>query len=206
MPEINVYNQNREVVGKLQLSDDIFAVPVKEYLYWEIVRMQLAKRRACGAASKDRGEVTASTIKPFRQKGTGRARQGSRKSPVMRGGGVVFGPRPRGFTFSVPKKVRKGAVRSALSSRLLDARLIVLDSLNLEKIKTKQLVDLMKRFDVENALIIDERNENLMLSARNLHRFKFLPWQGLNLYDILRYDFLIVTQKAVERIEGVYKS
>ena len=205
MPSIDVYNLNHDKVGEIELDDLVFAAEVKEYLFWEVVRNQLANRRAGTASTKDRGEVRGSTRKMFRQKGTGRARQGMRTVPIHRGGGVVFGPHPRDFGYKVPKKVRRAALRSALSKRLQENRLFVVQDFALDEIKTKTLTEILKRFELQSALIVDERNENLNKSARNLKSFKFLPVEGLNVYDVLRYDNLVLTAPSVKVIEGALR-
>jgi large subunit ribosomal protein L4 len=205
MPSIDVYNLNRDKVGQIDLDDLVFGAEVKEYLFWEVVRNQLANRRCGTAKVKERGEVRGSTRKMFRQKGTGRARQGNRTVNTHRGGGVVFGPRPRDFGYKVPKKVRRAALRSALSRRLQEQRLIVLEDFSLAEIKTKKLTEVLKRFELDSALLVDERNENLNKSARNLKSFKFLPVEGLNVYDVLRYDNLILTAPSVKVIEGALR-
>lgn len=205
MPVIEVYNLKREKVGELGLDDGVFAAEVKEYLFWEVVRSQMASRRRGTAKTKGRSEVAGSTKKLYRQKGTGRARQGSQNSPLHPGGGVVFGPRPRSYAYQVPKKVRRAAMRSALTKRLQEQRLFVLDAFQLEEIKTKGLVEVLRRFDLQSALIVDERNEKLDKSARNLPKFKYLPVEGLNVYDVLKYDNLILTAPSVKVIEGTLR-
>lgn len=205
MPSIDVYNLNRDKVGTLDLDDLVFAGEVKEYLFWEVVRSQLASRRRGTAKTKQRNEVKGSTRKMFRQKGTGRARKGMRTVPIHRGGGVVFGPQPRDFGYRVPKKVRRAALRSALARRLAEQRLIVVQDFELSEIKTKRIVEIMGRFDMTSALIVDGRNENLDKSTRNLPTVKFLPVEGLNVYDVLRYDNLVLTSGSVKAIEGALR-
>ncbi len=205
MPVIEVYNLNHEKVGELTLDDAVFGAEVKEHLFWEVVRSQLASRRKGCASTKERSAVSGSTAKLFRQKGTGRARKGMRKSPLHPGGGVVFGPHPRDFAYKPPKKVRKAALRSALSRRLAESRLIVLEDLNLEEIKTKKLAEILARFDLTSALIVDERNEKLKKSARNLSKFQYLPVEGLNVYDVLKHDNLVLTTPSVKVLEGTLR-
>ena len=205
MSVVDVYNLNHDKVGELELDDQVFGAEVKEHLFWEVVRSQLASRRRGTAKAKERGEVRGSTKKMFRQKGSGRARKGMRMSPLHRGGGVVFGPRPRDFGYRVPKKVRRAALRSALSKRLGEQRLVVLDKFELEEIKTKKVVEVLQKFGTQSALIVDERNEPLMKSSRNLPTCKYLPVEGLNVYDVLRYDTLILTSSSVKVIEGALR-
>ena len=205
MPVIDIYSLQNEKVGELELDDQVFGAPVKEHLFWEVVRAQLASRRSGTAKTKARSEVKGSTRKIFRQKGTGRARKGAQKSPLHPGGGVIFGPVPRSYAYRPPRKVRRAALCSALSKRLSEQRLIVVDAFALDEIKTKALAEVLSRFAVPNALIVDERNEKLQKSSRNLKAFKFLPVEGLNVYDILRYDTLILTARSVEVIEGTLR-
>ena len=165
--------------------------------------MQLANRRAATAAVKHRGEVKGSTRKLFLQKGTGRARRGNIKSPLLRGGGVVFGPDGRRYAFRAPRKVRKLALKMALSSKLQAKELIVIDKFELQQIKTKDFVDILKNLKLTNTLIVtDETNENLERSSRNVPDVKVLRQEGLNVYDILKYNTLILLEPAIKRIEG----
>ncbi len=205
MPVIDIYNLEHEKTGELELDEQVFGAPIREHLFWEVVRAQLASRRRGTAKAKARAEVKCSTRKMFRQKGTGRARQGMRSSPLNPGGGVIFGPRPRNYAYRPPRKVRRAALRSALAKRLAEKRLIVVDAFALEEIKTKGLLQVLNRFEVSNALIVDERNERLQKSSQNLKSFKFLPVEGLNVYDILRHDNLILTARSVEVIEGTLR-
>lgn len=169
----------------------------------EVVNMQLSNRRAGTASVKHRGEVRGSGKKLFRQKGTGRARRGDIKSPLLRGGGVVFGPDGRKYAYKVPKKVRKLALRMALSSKLHDNELMVLDQFELEEIKTKDFAGILKTLNLESALIVtDKPNENLELSSRNVPEVKVLRSDGLNVYDILKYRMLVLLEPAVKNIEG----
>lgn len=205
MPVVDVYNLKNEKVSELTLDDQVFGVEVKPHLFWEVVRAQLAARRGGNASTKERSDVQGAYRKLFRQKGTGRARKGSVRSPLHRGGGTVFGPHPRSFAYKVPKKVRKGALRSALTKRLLDQKLMVLEAFELDEIKTKALVEILARLGIENALIVDEANEKLQKSARNLQKVQFLPTAGLNVHDILRYENLILTVPSVKVIEGALR-
>jgi large subunit ribosomal protein L4 len=202
MPTVAVYNTRKEQVGEIELKDEIFGVPVKPHLLHEVVTMQLARRRAGTASTKGRSEVSGSGRKPWRQKGTGRARAGTRTSPLWRGGGIIFGPKPRDYSPKVGKKIRKQALRMALSSKLGDNEMLVLDELALPATKTKSFVEVLKALGVDTALVvIPEPNETVERSARNVRAAKVLRAEGLNVYDILRYRHLILTKGAVPRIE-----
>lgn len=203
MAVIDVVNNQAEKISERELADAIFAVPVKKSVLHEVVTMQLASRRAGTAAVKHRSDVRGSGRKLFRQKGTGRARRGDIKSPLLRGGGSVFGPSPRSYAYKVPKKVRKLALRMALSSKLADNEVIVLDRFGLERKKTRDFVEVLGRLGVDNALIvIDDRDENLELSSRNVPGVKVLRTEGLNVYDILKYNRLVLLEPSINRIEG----
>jgi large subunit ribosomal protein L4 len=203
MPVLDVQNVEGKKISQVELADDVFSVPVKTSVLHQVVTMQLANRRAGTAAAKHRGDVTGSRRKLYRQKGTGRARRGDIKSPLLRGGGVVFGPDDRNYTQKVPKKVRKLALKMALSSKLHENEVMVLDQLDLEKIKTGAFVDVMKTLKLVNALFVTEKkNENLELSSRNVPDVKVLRSEGLNVYDILKYRTLVLLEPAVKNIEG----
>jgi large subunit ribosomal protein L4 len=202
MPTVAVYNTKKEQVGEIDLKDEIFAVAVKPHLLHEVVTMQLARRRAGTVSTKGRSEVSGSGRKPWRQKGTGRARAGTRTSPLWRGGGIIFGPKPREYWPKVSKKIRKQALRMALSSKLGDNEMLVLDELALPVTKTKSFVEVLKTLGVDTALVvIPEPNETVERSARNVRAAKVLRTEGLNVYDILRYRHLILTKGAIPRIE-----
>jgi large subunit ribosomal protein L4 len=203
MALVDVYNVNKEKVGEVDLKEDIFGVEVKSYLLHEVVVWQRACRRAGIASTKTRGEVSGGGRKPWRQKGTGRARVGSNRSPIWRGGGTVFGPRPRSYAYSLPKKVRRAALKMALSSKLANGQLVVLEDYPFTAPKTKEFIQVMKNFDLEKALFITlEGHEALELSARNVPYVQVLPTAGLNVYDILRYDHLVLLSPAVAAIEA----
>ena len=203
MPVIDVQNVKGKQISQVELADDIFSVPVKSSVLHEVVTMQLANRRSGTAAVKHRSDVRGSGRKLFRQKGTGRARRGDIKSPLLRGGGVVFGPDGRKYTQKVPKKVRKLALKMALSSKLVDKELMVLDQLELDQIKTKEFVNVLNALELRNALIVTEKqNEHLELSSRNVPNVKVLRSEGLNVYDILKYRTLVLLEPAVKNIEG----
>ena len=201
MPTLDVYNTDREKVGSIDLDDKIFGAEVKEHLFHTVVRYQLAKRRAGTHKAKGRAEVSGGGRKPFRQKGTGRARQGTIRAPHMRGGGVVHGPRPRSHAHKLPKKVRQAALRCALSRRTEENRVTVFDALQLPEIKTRQVADLMSRFEVSDLLIVlAEKDDNVIRSARNIPGVTVLPVAGLNVYDILRHGNLAITRDAVDAV------
>ncbi len=203
MAKVEVCNMSGEKVSEVDLADEIFGVEVKSSVLHEVVVMQLANKRAGTACVKNRSDVRGSTRKLYRQKGTGRARKGDIKSPVLRGGGVVFGPHPRDYSYNVPKKVKRAALKMALSSKLADNTLKVVDDMDLPEIKTKAFTQALAAMGVDNALIIAKGTEkNLVLSARNVKGVKVMPTAGLNVYDILKYGNLILAQSAIEDIEG----
>ena len=203
MPVLDVQNVKGKQISQVEVADDIFSVPVKPSVLHEVVTMQLANRRAGTAAVKHRSDVRGSGRKLYRQKGTGRARRGDVKSPLLRGGGVVFGPDGRNYKYQVPKKVRKLALKMALSSKLSDKELVVLDRFDLEEIKTREFVGVMDALKLKSALIVtDGKNENLELSSRNVKDIKVLRSEGLNVYDILKYRTLVLVEPAIKNIEG----
>jgi large subunit ribosomal protein L4 len=198
----NIVNTSAEKVGDIDLNDALFAVEVKPSILHDVVCMQRANRRQGTASTKTRGEVAGSGAKPWRQKGTGRARAGSRKSPIWRGGGRAFGPRPRDYSYKLPKKVRRLALRMALSARFGEGNLVVLDAFEMEEIKTKEFVKVMDNFDFDNCLIVTgDDNTTLQLSARNAVGHKVLPVAGLNVYDILKYSKLMLVQSTLAQLE-----
>lgn len=202
MPVVDVRNIKGKKVTTVDLAENIFNVSVKPSVLHEVVTMQLANRRAATAAVKHRSDVKGSRRKLFRQKGTGRARRGDIKAPLLRGGGVVFGPDGRKYAFKAPKKVRKLALRMALSSKLSASKLLVLDKIELEQIKTKDFVEILKNLKLDNTLIVaDAQNRNLKLSSRNVPHVKVLQADGLNVYDILKYKTLILLEPAIKNIE-----
>ncbi len=203
MAVVDVINSSGKKVSQLDLRDEIFNVSVKKSVLHEVVTMQLANKRSGSASTKHRSDVAGSGRKLFRQKGTGRARRGNIKANLLRGGGVTFGPKPKSWGYKVPKKVRKLALKMALSSKLKDENLLVLDQFGLDQIKTKTFSEMAGNLNMENALIvIDEENENLELSSRNLSEFKVLRFEGLNVYDILKHKTLVLLEASVKAIEG----
>lgn len=202
MPTVDVLNTQAITVKQIDLPDDIFNVSVNKSVLHEVVTMQLAAKRAGTASVRHRSDVRGSTRKLYRQKGTGRARRGDIKSPLMRGGGSVFGPSQKSWSYTIPKKKRKLALKMAISSKLQDNELIILEEFTLEKPKTKQFAEIMRTLKSENALIVtNSENEFLDLSSRNVPTVKLLRCEGLNVYDILKYDKLVLLQDTVEGIE-----
>jgi large subunit ribosomal protein L4 len=207
MPTVDVYNTNRDVVGQLDLNESIFGVAVKPHVMHEVVLYQLAKRRAGTAKVKGRSEVRGGGKKPWRQKGTGRARAGTSRSPIWRGGGTIHGPQPRSYEMKVPKKVRKLAVKMALTQKLLDREFTVLDQFQMQSIKTKDFAALLNRFELGKTLVvIAQPDEIVEKSARNIPNVKVLRSEGLNVYDLLNYHNLLVTRETVGRIEESFAS
>ena len=205
MPTVAVYNIDRKKVGDIDLNDNVFGVEVNGGLLHQAVVMQLASQRLGTHATKTRAFVRGGGRKPWKQKGTGRARSGSRRSPLWVGGGTVFGPHPRSYAFSMPRKQRRLAIKCALSDKVQEDNLVVLDALDFEAPKTKQVVKLLQTFEIDNkALIITaEEAENVERSSRNIPGVKAINTTGLNVYDILNHDKLFVTKDAVARIEEV---
>lgn len=202
MSTVNIVNTKNERVGEIELNDGVFNREVKEHILHEVVRMQRAARREGNACTKTRIEVSGGGRKPWRQKGTGRARAGSRTSPLWRGGGVAFGPKPRDYSFKLNRKVKQQAVAMAISARFQEGNLIVVDDFSLEKIKTKDFVGVMNVLDVGNGLIVvDNASENLTKSSSNVNGYKVLSSEGLNVYDILLHKKLILVQPVIESLE-----
>jgi large subunit ribosomal protein L4 len=202
MATIDVYNLEREKTSQVELDEDVFNVEVKPHLLHQVVVSQLLKRRSGTAAAKGRSEVKSSGTKLWRQKGTGRARVGSANSPTRRGGGVAFGPVPRKYERKVPKKVRKAALRMALSDKFRNDRLVVLDGFDLPEVKTKAFVKVMRNFEADKVLIVTQgKNENLEKSARNVPRVKVLRSEGLNVYDVLNHDHLFLVENTIGTIQ-----
>lgn len=197
MAKVNVYNLKRESVGELELDDSIFGAEVNEGLIYDVLKAQLASKRGGNAKAKGRSEVAATSQKMYRQKGTGNARHGSRGAMLMVGGGKAHGPLPRDYGYRPPRKMRQGAMRSALSLKLKEGKLTVVDSFELPEIKTKALAGVLSALQVDGALIVDAKdNDKLRLSARNMGDNQFLPPEGVNLYDVLRHPNLILTKDA----------
>lgn len=205
MPKVALYSQTGSTVGEIELNDSVFGIEPNNHVLFEAVIMQRASLRQGTHKTKIRSEVRGGGRKPWKQKGTGRARQGSIRSPQWRGGGIVFGPTPRSYSFKLPKKVRRLAVRSALSSKVLENNLLVLDNLTLEAPKTKEMTSILKGLSVERkALIVTgDVNETVALSARNIPGVTVVTANGINVLDVLNHDKLIMTKAAVEKVEEV---
>ncbi len=201
---VDVLDKNGSKVSELDLNDTIYAGEVKEHLFYEIVKMQRANRRSGTASTKTRAFVSGGGVKPWKQKGTGRARSGSIRSPLWRHGGTVFGPKPRDYSYGVPKKVVKAALRSALSLKLKEGQLKVVDSIELDQPRTKAALELLRKSAPTSALIvIDGENRNLGLAVRNLKDYKVIDARGINVYDLLDYDGLLITKSALEKVEAI---
>jgi len=203
MAAVDVLNSAGNKVSETELPDEVFSIPVKTSVLHDVVRSQLVSKRAGTAASKTRGMVTGSTKKMFRQKGTGNARAGSVKSPLRKGGGVIFGPNQRSYDIKMSKKVRKLALKMALSAKVQDANLFVIDALELKEIKTKALADILKTLNLDDLLIVsDAEDAKLALSSRNIPDVKVIKTAGLNVYDILKFKNLLLVEPSIENIKG----
>ena len=201
---IDVYDAQGQVLRQVDIPDGVFGVEVKDHLLYEVVRYQLARRRQGTAHTKSRSAVRGGGRKPWRQKGTGRARAGSRRSPLWRGGGTVFGPMPRTYAYSMPKKKRRAALCGALTLKLRENGFRVIDRFDFAQPKTRQIVQLIKNFTEESKvlLLVGEPNETLYLSVRNMQQVKVLPVAGLNVYDLLHHTTVICAEEALDKISG----
>ncbi len=205
MPKVDLLNIEGKKVGNIELSDDIFAVEVNEDVMHEVVLNYLANQRQGTQSTKTRSEVRGGGKKPWKQKGTGRARQGSIRAPQWIKGGIALGPKPRSYKYTLNKKVKRLALKSALTTKVLENKLIVLDALELEEIKTKTMAGILANLNVEKALVVlPENNVNVQASTRNIPNIKTALVNTINTYDILKYDMFVVTKAAVEKIEEVY--
>ena len=203
MPVLDIYDIDKNKVSEVELSDSVFAAEVNEAAIYEVVRMHMACSRQGTANTKERSDVSGGGKKPWRQKGTGRARSGSTRSPIWRGGGIVFGPHPRDYSFSIPRKVRKAALKSALSLKCRDQKILILNDFPMEEIKTKKFKEVLDRFGVKSVLfVLDGANEKLEKSSQNLQGVKMMRSEGINVYDLIRYDHLILMEPSVKNIEG----
>ncbi len=208
---IEIVDLENEVTGEMELDEAVFGTEVREHLFWEVVNWQRAKRRQGTSSTKGRSEVRGGGKKPWRQKGTGRARHGSIRSPLWVGGGTIFGPQPKDWSYKMPKKKRKAALRSALSMKMANGQLKVVEDWELPEIKTKIAVETLNTLDAPSALVVDtterdednqlHHNETLRLSVRNLKDAKYLAPEGLNVEDVLRYEFLVISRSALERVQ-----
>lgn len=205
MANVSVFNMEGKEVGSMELNDAVFGVEVNEHLVHMAVLQQLANKRQGTQKAKTRSEVSGGGRKPWRQKGTGHARQGSTRSPQWKGGGVVFAPTPRDYSFKLNKKEKRAALKSALTSRVNESKFIVIDDLKLDEVKTKKMAGALKALNAEKALIVlKEDNENVVLSARNIPTVKVSYINTMNVYDILKYNTLVLSKDAVAAIEEVY--
>lgn len=205
MPTVGVYNKEGNKVADMELNESVFAAEVNEYALHQVVVALLANKRQGTQSTKTRSEVRGGGAKPWRQKGTGRARQGSIRSPQWIKGGIVFAPKPRDYRMAVPKSMRKVAMKSALTTKVQDEQMIVLDELNFDAPKTKNVVAMLDAFKVKKALIVTaESNEAVYKSARNIEGINVMPANNINVYDLLKYEKLIITKDAVSKIEEVY--
>ncbi|CUQ77890.1 50S ribosomal protein L4 [Lachnospira pectinoschiza] len=205
MANVSVYNIEGKEVGSIELNDAVFGVEVNEHLVHMAVVNQLANNRQGTQSAKTRSEVSGGGRKPWRQKGTGHARQGSTRAPQWTGGGIVFAPKPRDYSFKMNKKEKRIALLSALSSKIAESKIVVLDEFKLDEIKTKKFVEVMNNLKVENALVVLEgENKNVVLSGRNIPSVKVTATNEINTYDVLKYTTLVVTKAAVEKLEEVY--
>jgi len=202
MPTLELYNQKKEKVGSVNLSDAVFGTEINRALVHQVIKAQLADRRQGTAKTKVKSEVRGGGKKPFKQKGTGNARQGSTRSPLLVGGGQNFGPQPRSYAERTPKEMMRGALRSALSDRVKSARVLVIDKLSFAKPRTKDAEKVFKdTFKLDKALIVATADQNLEKSVRNLKGLRMLRSEGINVYDIVKYEWLVLTQDAVKTLE-----
>ena len=205
MANVSVYNIEGKEVGSIELNDAVFGVEVNEHLVHMAVVNQLANNRQGTQSAKTRSEVSGGGRKPWRQKGTGHARQGSTRAPQWTGGGIVFAPKPRDYSFKMNKKEKRIALLSALSSKVAESKIVVLDEFKLDEIKTKKFVEVMNNLKVDKALVVIEgENKNVVLSGRNIPSVKVTATNEINTYDVLKYTTLVVTKAAVEKLEEVY--
>lgn len=206
MPKIQMINMEGNPVEEIELKDELFDVEINEHAVYLVVKNILANKRQGTHAAKTRAEVRGGGRKPWRQKGTGRARQGSIRSPQWRGGGVVFAKKPRDFSYTTPKKVRRLALKSVLTSKLQDGEIIVLDKLELDEIKTKNFANILNNIksDKKALVVIKERNETVEKSARNIENVKTCLAKDINVYDLLKYNHLIMTKDALETVQEVF--
>ncbi|BFH16972.1 50S ribosomal protein L4 [Paenibacillus thiaminolyticus] len=206
MPKVAVYNISGAQVGEIELADTVFGIEPNKHVLHDAVVMQLASMRQGTHKVKTRSEVSGGGRKPWKQKGTGRARQGSIRSPQWKGGGTVFGPTPRSYAYKLPKKVRRLAIKSALSSKVLAEQIIVLDQLTMNAPKTKEFAAILNNLKVDRKalVVVPEYNDNVALSARNIPSVKLVAADGVNVYDVLRHEKLIITKDAVQKVEEVF--
>jgi large subunit ribosomal protein L4 len=206
MPNIDVIDVENKKLKNINLKDEIFSAEVNNTLIYSAVKWQRAKARSGNACTKTRAEVNHSTKKPFKQKGTGRARQGMTSSPVHVGGGIAFGPKPRDYNYKMNRKMKVGALRSALSQKFKEGKIKIVDSLDLQEIKTKKVKSILDSLKIQNVLLVDETNNNLARSVRNLRSAKYLNVVGLNVYDLLKYEYIVITEKSLKNFDRLVKN
>ena len=205
MAKVSVYNIEGKVVGDMELNDAVFGVEVNTHLVHQAVVLQLANKRQGTQSAKTRSEVSGGGRKPWRQKGTGHARQGSTRSPQWTGGGIVFAPKPRDYSFKMNKKEKNLALKSVLTTKVAENKFIVVDGLSFDEIKTKNMVNVLKNLKVKKALVVtDDDNKNVTLSSRNIPGVKTAFTNTINVYDILKYDKMVVAKDVISKIEEVY--
>ncbi len=206
MPTIKIVNQENQPSGELALSDKVFGTTINQHLIWEAINSHLANKRRGTHSTKTRGEVSGGGVKPWKQKGTGRARAGSNRSPLWYKGGITFGPKPRDYSWEMPKKMRRQAVCSALSAKLKDNEMVVLEDLTLNEIKTKAMVAVLKNLNLEGKItfVLGEKNDTIRLSGRNITNLKILNSDNINTYDLINCDNLLMTKAAVTKIEETF--
>ena len=202
MSVLSVYDIEKNKVSEIEISDSVFGVPVKEHIISDVIKMQLASRRQGTASTKRRSEVRGGGRKPWRQKGTGRARVGTIRSPIWRGGGIVFGPKPRDYSFRIPKKVKKAALKSALSLKVMEDKMLILRDFPMDEIKTKKFKEVLDKFELKSVLfVLDKPDAVLEKSSRNIKEVKMMRSEGINVYDLIKYDNLVLLEPSVKMIE-----
>lgn len=206
MPKVNVYNMSGEQIEEIELNENIFGVEINQHVVYEVVKNQLANKRQGTQSTKTRAEVRGGGRKPWRQKGTGRARQGSIRAPHFTGGGVVFAPKPRDYSYKVPKKVKRLALKSALTSKVEMGEIIVVDKIDFEAPKTKEMAKFLSNVNADKKalIVMEEKNVNVIKSANNIPNVQTALVNTLNVYDILKYNSFIITKDAVRKVEEVY--
>ena len=203
----DVFDIEKKKVSQVELSDAVFGVQPNEAVIYDVIKMQLAARRAGSASTKTRSDVSGGGKKPWRQKGTGRARSGTTRSPLWRSGGIVFGPHPRDYSYSVPKKIRKQALISALSLKAQENKILVIKEFPMEEISTRKFKNVIDLFELEKALfVLDAENEKLRKSSRNIKNIKMIGSEGINVYDILKHEHLVLLEPSIKKIEGALLS
>jgi len=207
MAVADVFDIEKKKVSQVDLNDAVFSAEVNEAVVYDVVKMQMAARRSGTSSTKTRSDVRGGGKKPWRQKGTGRARVGTTRSPIWRGGGIVFGPHPRNYAFSVPKKIRKKALISVLSMKLKEDKMVILKDFPMEKISTKTFKNVVDLFGLKKALfVLDDKNEVLLKSSRNIKNIKMIRSEGINVYDVLNFEHLVLLEPSVKKIEGALLS